>query len=121
MVQLLGLLDSNNFSHLKFPLICKKIQRGENVFCLDSSRLGDYLDARGLIIEELSAALCERIIHRKNGEKRRKSVDPMKRAQECRSLIENRLVKNQSELAAYVGVSRAWVSKALRLLKMHHK
>jgi len=121
MVQLLDPLNSTNFLHLKFPLICRKIQRGENVFYLDSSQFDEYFDVKGLDVEELSTALCERIILGKECETTGERVDPTERALEYMSLIENGIVKNQSELAAYLGVSRAWVSKALKILRRHEK
>ncbi len=41
----------------------------------------------------------------------------MRRAIEFKSLIESGVVKNQSELAAYLGKSRAWVSRVIGTLK----
>jgi len=78
-VQLLGPPKSTNFFHLKFPLICRKIQRGENVFYLDSTRLGDYFDVRGLNVAELSTALCDKLIPTREHLAPKKRVDPVER------------------------------------------
>jgi len=109
-VLLLGPPNSTNFLHLKFPLICNKIARGEHVFCLDSSRLAEYFDVRGLNVAELSTALCNKIIPVRERLAPNRSVDPVEKGRQYRRLLENGVVKNQSELAAYIGVSRAWMS-----------
>lgn len=44
-------------------------------------------------------------------------TDPLKRALEYKSLINSGIIKNQSELAIYLGKSRAWVSKVMKVLE----
>ncbi len=108
-----GPCSSTNFLILKFPIICRKIGRGENVFCLDSTKLGEYLDLRDIDIEFLSTALCDRPTQVDEHKSSAQGVDPIRRALEYKSLMDAGIVKNQSGLAQYLGKSRAWVSNAM--------
>jgi len=103
--------------HLKFPIICRKIDRGENVFYLDSIQLFDYLDLEGVDTENLSTALCDELVKPRKPKPVSAEINPLKRAQQYKSLIDLGIVKNQSELADYLGKSRAWVSKAMKILR----
>ncbi|HEY9165352.1 MAG TPA: hypothetical protein VIS48_04240 [Candidatus Kryptonia bacterium] len=44
-------------------------------------------------------------------------TDPLKRALEYKSLIDSEIIRNQSELAIYLGKSRAWVSKVMKVVE----
>ncbi|HEY9165361.1 MAG TPA: hypothetical protein VIS48_04285 [Candidatus Kryptonia bacterium] len=103
--------------NLQFPIICRKIGRGENVFYLDSTRLGQYLNFKNVNIESLSTTLRDTSIQVDRYKLPTQRVDPLKRALEYRSLIHTGIVKNQSELAAYLGTSRMWISKVMKILK----
>ncbi len=117
MVQLLDPHSSINFLHLKFPIICRKIDRGENIFYLDTARMSEYFNLGGADAEILPTSLCSNIVSSKKPNSLRSKVGPMRRALEFKSLIESGVVKNQSELAAYLGKSRAWVSRVIGTLK----
>ena len=97
-----------------------KFKERENVFYLDPSQLVEYFDAGALNVGELSMALCDGIIPRNKLRIEGKKVGPLERAHQYRSLIENGVVKNQSELAAYIEVSRAWVSKTMSIMEKDH-
>ncbi len=119
MAWLLGPINSTNFLHLKFPIICGKTERGENITSLDSSRLADYLDLKSINLGELSTVLCNETLKPSRPRVLLRKMDPVQRALEYKSLIDNGTVRNQSELAVYLGTSRAWVSKALKALKTY--
>ena len=87
------------------------------MFYPDSAKLGEYLELKNVDIEQLSTSLCDKRIRLDAKEPSVLNKDPLKRALEYKSLIETGVVKNQSELAAYLGTSRAWVSKVLKQLK----
>lgn len=94
-----------------------KIEKGENVFYLDLSKLDQYFNLKKVDIDILSSALCDKIIYHDRQRSPIVRTDPVKRVLEYKSLIDSGVVKNQSVLAVYLGTSRAWVSKALSALK----
>jgi len=96
-----------------------KIERGENIFYLDSTKLARYFDVKNVDAENLSTALCDKAIQHAEATKHAEKVDPLKRAHQYSTLIETRVVKNQSELAKYLGKSRAWVSKVMKVLEKY--
>ena len=112
-----GLPNSTNFLILKFPVICKKIERGENVFYLDATKVGRYSDLTNADINQLSTSLCGEVIPRTVEQSHTEKANQIRRALEYKSLIDNGIVKNQSELAKYLGKSRAWVSKVMKVLE----
>ncbi len=114
---LLGPPNSTNSLILNFPIICKKIERGENVFYLDSTKLAQYFDLKKVDIDNLSTALCDDVVRPEDRRSPAVKVDPVKRALEYKSLLDNGTVKNQAELAVHLGTSRARVSKALNIPK----
>ena len=117
MTQLLGPPNSTNFFLLRFPIICGKISRGENIFCLDHSLIRQYFDLSPINIDKMSIALCDNRTPIRSFDQRPVPKDPVARAVEYRSLIDKGIVKNQSELASYPGTSRPGLSKVLKVLR----
>ena len=94
-----------------------KIQRGEHSLRLDSAALPDYFDLRRVDITKLSTALCDGRVTLKERYQPRIKADPIARARQFQSMIDSGVIKNQSELAAFLGTSRAWISKSLKVLR----
>jgi len=80
MSLLLGLPNSTKYSILKFPIICKKIERGENVFYLDLTKLARYFDAKNVDAENMSTARCDKWTRRDAGKPPAMKTDPSQQA-----------------------------------------
>ncbi|HUI30232.1 MAG TPA: hypothetical protein VLX91_08435 [Candidatus Acidoferrales bacterium] len=112
----LGPPKSTNLLHLKIPIICRKKDRGENISYLDSASMAPHFNLEG-DIEIPSIAPCDKIKLAVKPALVPTKVDPITRALQYKTLIEDGFVKNQSELPACLRRSRAWVSRVMRILR----
>ena len=110
-------LKYTNFFKLRFPIIAAKVQRGEHSLRLNSAVLPDFFDLRKVDIQKLSTALCDGRLTLREQHKSKIKADPIARARQFQAMIDSGIVKNQAQLAVYLGTSRAWVSKVMKLTK----
>jgi hypothetical protein len=73
----------------------------------------EYFDLQDVDLRELSLALCDDIISKKDQKKGYKPIDPQARRAEYQALLDDGTCQNRAELARYLGKSRAWITNVL--------
>lgn len=83
-------------------------------FAFDSQRMQEYFDLQNVDLKELSLALCDDIIPKKNRRSVYTPVDKEARRAEYLALLDNGTCRNRADLARYLGKSRAWITTVLK-------
>jgi hypothetical protein len=106
-------VNSTNSFRVRFPVICRRIRKGEIKFAFDSMRMQEYFDLHDVDLKELSLALCDDIITKKDQKTVYKPIDPQARRAEYQALLDDGTCRNRADIARHYGVSRAWVTKVM--------
>ena len=106
------LSNARTFWKLVFPIIIRNGGPQYNRIYIDKANISIYLD---LALEPMNRFL--RIFAEPEKlHSIRPKADKMARALHFQHLIQSGQVNNRAELSRYLGVSRAWVTKAMRIL-----
>jgi hypothetical protein len=73
----------------------------------------EYFNLQNVDLKELSLALCDDIIPKKDKRSAFTPVDKEARRAEYLALLDNGTCRNRADLARHLGKSRAWITRVL--------
>jgi hypothetical protein len=99
------------------PFVFERLPHGKLFFTLDVDRLPEFLDVSPECTAKLRRRFCPPVLSAVPPRNRTSPIDYAARQHTYRRMLADGDFASQAELARHLGVSRVWVSRALKDIK----